>query len=154
MLKNDSRRKIWRYSAILSVSCLILTYASQFLISEFYTTYISSPYTERIEIGLFLLGVNSGPDFGNYVYFYYVMLLINIIEKLTIAFSERMLHHQHEAGENEENKDVAQLPKLENPFYLINCQVSEDFIVAREGKELIPAEIEANGVLGERSKDC
>jgi hypothetical protein len=96
MLKNDSRRQIWKYSAILSVSCLILTYASQFLISDFYATYIAYAHTDKIEIGLFLLGVNSFSDFGNYVYFYYVMLFINIIEKITIAFSESVLHHQHE----------------------------------------------------------
>lgn len=79
MLKNDSRRKIWRYSAFLSVSCILLTYASQFLISDFYTQNISFSGTDKIEIVLFLLGVNSGSDFGDYVYFYYVMLIINII---------------------------------------------------------------------------
>lgn len=93
MIKSDARRKIWRYSAFLSVSCIILTYASQFLISDFYTTKVSFSGTDKIEIVLFLLGVNSGPDFGDYVYFYYVMLIINIIEKLTIVFSERMMHH-------------------------------------------------------------
>lgn len=65
---------------MLSVSCLILTYASQFITADFYVHYWQFPFTERLEIGLFLLGVSSVKDFfGDYVYFYYVMLIINII---------------------------------------------------------------------------
>ena len=44
---------------------------------------------------LFVLGVNSGSDFGDYVYFYYVMLIINILERLTIYFSEKMMFHDN-----------------------------------------------------------
>ena len=41
LLKSDSRKRIWKYSAFLSVTCLVLTYASQFLISDFYTANIA-----------------------------------------------------------------------------------------------------------------
>ena len=95
LLKSDSRKRIWKYSAFLSVTCLVLTYASQFLISDFYTANIAYSGTETIEIVLFVLGVNSGSDFGDYVYFYYVMLIINILERLTIYFSEKMMFHDN-----------------------------------------------------------
>jgi hypothetical protein len=48
ILKIESRKEIWKYSAILSVSCLIITYASQFLISEFYVNYVTYAHTDKI----------------------------------------------------------------------------------------------------------
>jgi ABC-type multidrug transport system fused ATPase/permease subunit len=133
ILKHDSRKRIWKYSAFLSVTCLILTYASQFLISDFYINNISFSGTKTIEIILFILGINSGSDFGDYVYFYYVMLIINIIEKLTIYFSEKLMSHEHQISEEGEAKDAKRLPTLENPDYLINCYISENFIRERTG---------------------
>lgn len=36
-------------------------------------------------------------------------------------------------------KDIKELPKLENPFYLINHSVTEDFILDILGEELMGA---------------
>lgn len=35
-LKYRFKKIIWKYSAILSATCLVLTYASQFFVSDFY----------------------------------------------------------------------------------------------------------------------
>lgn len=35
--------------------------------------------------------------------------------------------------------DIKELPKLENPFYLINHSVTEDFILDIQGQELMGA---------------
>lgn len=87
-LKNEFKQKIWKYSAILSATCLTLTYASQFIISDYYTNHINFAYTEQLEIILYILGinVNAGSGIGLYIYFYYVMLVINVIEKLVLIF--------------------------------------------------------------------
>ena len=45
LLKNSFKRMIWKYSAILSATCLVLTYASQFLVSDFYNNNIHLPGT-------------------------------------------------------------------------------------------------------------
>lgn len=81
------------------------------------------------------MGVNTGHDLGNYIYFYYVMLIINIIEKVTITFTSQLLVHEEEE-KHSAIEDIKQLPKLENPDYLINCYVTEDFILHSESKEL------------------
>lgn len=65
------------------------------------------------------------------MYFYYVMLIINILERLTIYFSEKMMFHDNEIKQEEGNNHNRELPKLENPDYLINCYVSENFVVQR-----------------------
>jgi hypothetical protein len=61
LLKNQFKKKIWKYSAILSASCLVLTYASQFITADFYATYISLSITEDLEVVLFILGINVNP---------------------------------------------------------------------------------------------
>jgi len=92
LLKNSFKKMIWKYSAILSATCLVLTYASQFLISDFYNENIYLSITEDIEIVLFVLGINVNPGSGlaAYIYFYYIMLIINVIEKLILIYIERI----------------------------------------------------------------
>ena len=103
-LKNDFKKKIWKYSALLSASCLVLTYASQFLISEYYTTYFNFGITSDIEVVLFVIGinVNAGQNFGLFVYFYYVMLIINVVEKAIIFFikESRDIEAEDEEGDS------------------------------------------------------
>lgn len=81
MLKNQFKKKIWKFSAILSATCLILTYASQFITAEFYQTHLNFQWTQLMETILFILGINVNPEagVGLYIYFYYVMLIFNVI---------------------------------------------------------------------------
>ena len=123
--KNNFKRKIWKYSAILSASCLIITFASQFLISPFYQTYVTpqaSSATELTEVILFVLGLNVSPGctLARCIYFYYVMLIINIIEKLIIIFMLKMREMEAEKKKSEEDqKSIKEMTRLENPAYLI-----------------------------------
>jgi hypothetical protein len=52
------KSKIWIYSAMLSVICLILTYSAQFLTSDFYNQYVNFAGTDNLIIVLFVLGVS------------------------------------------------------------------------------------------------
>lgn len=45
LLKVEYKKKIWKFSSILSASCLILTYASQFINSDFYTEKLNFEFT-------------------------------------------------------------------------------------------------------------
>lgn len=58
--------------------------------------YIDYEHTEIIETILFVVGinVNEGQSFGSFVYFYYVMLIINIFEKLMLKFISRLRDHE------------------------------------------------------------
>lgn len=47
-----------------------------------------------------------------------------------------MLHHEYEVAESQAVNDIKELPKLENPYYLINHSVTEEFIVDIQGQEL------------------
>lgn len=130
LLKNQFKQKIWKYSAILSGGCLILTYASQFINSDFYSQKISFEYTTQLEKILFLAGINVNPGqgVGLFIYFYYVMVIITVIEKLVLQFVQRMGLIEADAKENVARKSIKDLKGLENTEQLINCHVSEHFI--------------------------
>lgn len=43
------KARIWIFSGVLSASCLILTYAAQFLTSDFYFNYVNQSYNDLIQ---------------------------------------------------------------------------------------------------------
>lgn len=87
-LKYSWKKKLWIYSAVFSVICLVLTYAAQFIVSDFYMEQIHWEYTDSAQDLLFILGfsVDEKSSFFRQVYFYYLMIIINVIEKLLINF--------------------------------------------------------------------
>jgi hypothetical protein len=58
LLKNKWKARIWTLSAVLSATCLVLTYAAQFVTSDFYTSYVNQQYNDLIQRILFVVGVN------------------------------------------------------------------------------------------------
>lgn len=63
-----------------SVACLVLTYASQFIVAEFYTDYVTWNSTYILENTLFVLGfsVTKQSTFFRQVYFYFFMVMIAV----------------------------------------------------------------------------
>ncbi len=45
-MKNEFKKRIWKFSAILTAICLLLTYASQFINSDYYAKHIHFNGTE------------------------------------------------------------------------------------------------------------
>jgi hypothetical protein len=91
IIKCSWKKDIWFYSSVASVIFLTLTYTAQFLISDFYIEYINASFTKDLINILFVLGfsVTNEESYFTQVYFYYVILIINVIEKLLIKYSER-----------------------------------------------------------------
>jgi hypothetical protein len=85
------KRTLWVYSAVFSVGCLLLTYVAQFMVSDFFVQNVHWDSTGEVQDILFVLGfsVNNKTSFFRQVYFYYLMILINVLEKLLIGFFEK-----------------------------------------------------------------
>ena len=114
LLKSSWKKKIWKFSAILSSICLILTYASQFITSQFYIKNIDFQYNKQLELGLYVIGINVNPggQLALYIYFYYVMLIINTIDKLIIIFIDKISMLAADEDENGLKQTISELPAL------------------------------------------
>ena len=79
---------------------------------------------------LFIAGVNVNPGQGIwlFIYFYYAMIIITVIEKLVIEFISKMSLLAADGREDKKEKSIKELKRLENTDYLINSHVSEHFI--------------------------
>lgn len=90
-MKYKWKEKIWFYSSLAAVVCLILTYCAQFTTSLFYIQYIHFKWTENMESILFVLGISADQNlsFFRSSYFYYVMVIIAVIERLLLKFTKR-----------------------------------------------------------------
>lgn len=86
------KRYLWLASSIATLFCLILTYSSQFFISDYCNIYCppvdDTPGIFITRKALFVLGVSTSTTYTLWrsIYFYFFMVLINMMQRCANTF--------------------------------------------------------------------
>ena len=87
-MKLEYKISLFKIVGIASIVLYLLTYAAQFITSEFFSSYIGNDHVPLILDVLFVLGISveDGLSFWRQMYFYYLMIFLSLLQKLFLSY--------------------------------------------------------------------